>query len=207
MANTTSTSVATTTLIGTKGVQQGSASSDVFTLIDVIEPGQTVPRTHGRKSKCYRFTVVDSMGRESVRCVPPSWQLCHEFVTSTGEIISMWPNVVDPETGEEVCSLFQGEQVIFIQSWRFDRNGDPIWSRDAEGNLRYRTNPDGSPLTDDAGNRVPYIELLTEIRCAEPDYIQASREWRQTRRQQAQEKWNQYCQRKLAAGEPLFPER
>lgn len=204
MANT-NTNAATRQLLGSRGVQRSTSQSDVFTLVDVIQPGQTIPKTHGRKSKCFRFVVQDASGRETTRCVPPSWQLCHEFVRSDGTVVPMWPNVEDDE-GNEVCSLFVGERVMFIQSWRFTREGDPIWSRDAEGNLRIRTNSDGSPMLDDNGTPVPYIELLTEIRCAEDDYIQGSREFRQYRREQAQEKWNAYCQRKLAAGEPLFPE-
>ena len=196
---------AATILIGSKGVQRSSSQTDVYTLVCVIEPGDKIPGAHGRKSKCFRFVVADSAGRETTRCVPPSWQLCHEFVRSDGTVVPMWPNVED-ENGNQVCSLFVGERVMFVQSWRFDRDGNPVWSRDAEGNLRYRTNPDGSPLLDANGTPIPYIELLTEIRCAEDDYIQASREFRQYRRDQAQEKWNAYCQRKLAAGEPLFPE-
>ena len=203
MGNTINNAATTATLIGSKGVQRSSSQSDVFTLVNVIEPGQTIPKTRGRKSKCFRFVVTDQSGRESTRCVPPSWQLCHEFVNAAGEVMPMWPNV-QTEDGE-VCSLFVGEKVMFIQSWRFDRDGNPVWSRDAEGNLRYRTNQDGSPMLDQNGTPVPYIELLTEIRCAEDDYIQASREFRQYRRDQAQIKWSAYCQRKYDAGEPVFP--
>lgn len=122
------------------------------TLKEIYAPGE-----EGGYANAWKFVLDDNQ----VFGLPASWRFNAYEREADGKLVPIWPITTDAD-GNEHCEITIGMKVKFTRYWAFTSDGEPLWSTDANGDVR----------TDENGR--PYHLTYTDFRCAEGDFEQAA---------------------------------
>ena len=158
------------------------------TLVNFWVPGEETDT-----GRTYENAYVFLLDNGERYFISGSWSKRAYVPDGRGGEKAIWPVVTDA-AGNKIAQITTGMKVAFIRYRAFDRDGRPIWSTDSEGNLRI------NPRTGE-----PYQQMYTVIRCAEPEFLDDTLEYRDWLHNRAREQWVNWEQTCSETGEPVYP--